>query len=236
MTKIVTKISTKKHAYLVTNWQIWVHVAHLMGKKSTHAHAQVWTGFFFVILFLHDATKIQNKIDMKNLVFIFFVLLLLGITASGCRTTREVHHYDTLTVERAVERVVTVHDTVTQYVEKVKVVEVRDTSSETEDVVEVTTREEYDTAGRLRAATTTLKQKNKKSQKGTTAQSANTEKELKTQGTTIDSTATDSTSIKQGSKTDVKETKPHVWGNFVLWSVLGTIIVGIIAFVIYRIK
>lgn len=71
---------------------------------------------------------------------------------------------------------------------------------------------------------TTLKQKNKKSQKGTTAQSVNTDIELKTQGTTIDSTATDSTSIKQGSKTDEIK-KPSTGHNLLMWIIIPIMLV-----------
>lgn len=50
--------------------------------------------------------------DMRKLVYIFFMLLAVVLVPS-CRTTKELHHYDTLTVERAVVQEVVRHDTMT---------------------------------------------------------------------------------------------------------------------------
>lgn len=50
--------------------------------------------------------------DMRKLVYIFFALLAVVLVPS-CKTTTEIHHYDTLAIERAVVQEVVRHDTLT---------------------------------------------------------------------------------------------------------------------------
>lgn len=69
---------------------------------------------------------------MQKLVYIFFLLLAVVLVPS-CRTTKQIHHWDTLTVERAVVQEVVKHDTMTLH-------------DSTEIVREVV---RYDTLGRI---------------------------------------------------------------------------------------
>lgn len=160
---------------------------------------------------------------MRKLVYIFFLLLAVSLLPA-CRTTKDVHHYDTLTIERAVVHEVVKHDTVTEIKEVVQVVTVHDTMSEVEHVNEVITHHIYDTAGRVRETIVTERGKDKVRQQGTASAASVNATEVKAQGSTVDSASRDSASIKQGSRTDEKK-KPSTGHNLLMWIVIPIMLV-----------
>lgn len=142
---------------------------------------------------------------MRKLIYIFFLLLAVSLLPA-CRSAKEVHHYDTLTIERNVVHEVVKHDTVTEVREVVQVVTVRDTMSEVEHVNEVITHHIYDTAGRVRETIFTERGKDKVRQQGTASAASVNATEVKAQGSTVGSSSRDTVTVQQGSASTEKKT------------------------------